>query len=415
MLSWASQFNICCFLDNHTYQLPAHSLECLLAAGAIRSIRATAGNAFDQLRAFTAGQKDWLFGHFAYGLTKETEGGLSSAPDPIEFPDLFFFVPEILIELSADSIRIGSCGADHAAILEQIGREVIPRENPGRPGSGKSSPLALLPRFSKDEYLETVRTLQRHILRGDCYEINFCQEFFTRAALIDPLHTWFSLSQASPSPFAAFYKLDNSYLLCASPERYLKRTGDTLLSQPIKGTSPRYAGNPEHDRASRDELYHSSKDRSENVMVVDLVRNDLSKICLPGTVRVEELYGIYSFPQVHQMISSVKGELPSGTHWTEAIRATFPMGSMTGAPKKKVVALIEQYERSPRGIFSGALGYVSPDGNFDFNVVIRSLLYNRKEGYLAYQVGSGITFYSDPLAEYEECLLKAEGVLKALN
>ena len=413
MLSWASQFNICCFLDNHTYQLPAHSLECLLAVGAIRSIRATAGNAFDQLKEFAAGQTDWLFGHLAYGLTKETEGMATPAPDPIGFPDLFFFVPEIIIELSADSIRIGSCRADHAAILEQIGRKVILREDLSAdpPGGG---PI-LHPRFSKDEYLETVRTLQRHILRGDCYEINFCQEFFARAALIDPLHTWFSLSQASPNPFAAFYKLDNSYLLCASPERYLKRTGDTLLSQPIKGTSPRRAGNPERDKAGRDELYHSSKDRSENVMVVDLVRNDLSKICLPGTVRVEELYGIYSFPQVHQMISSVKGELPPGTHWTEAIRATFPMGSMTGAPKKRVVALIEQYERSPRGIFSGALGYVSPDGNFDFNVVIRSILYNRKNDYISYLVGSGITFYSDPLAEYEECLLKAEGILKALK
>jgi len=171
------------------------------------------------------------------------------------------------------------------------------------------------------------------------------------------------LSRASPNPFAAFYRVDNSYLLCASPERYLKRTGDTLLSQPIKGTSPRIPGNAEQDMAGRNELYHSAKDRSENVMVVDLVRNDLSKICLPGTVRVEELYGVYSFPQVYQMISSIKGELPPGTHWTEAVRVTFPMGSMTGAPKKRVVALIEQYERSPRGLFSGAVGYVTPEGD----------------------------------------------------
>lgn len=421
MLSWASRFNICCFLDNHTYQLPSHSFECLLAAGAVRSVRAGAGNAFDQLKEFTAGQRDWLFGHFAYGLTKETEpvdpasrlrqppgpAHPASSPDPIGFPDLFFFVPEILIELSAGSIRIGSCQSDHAAILEQIGNMA----DPSRP---LPASLALLPRFTRDEYLATITALQQHILRGDCYEINFCQEFFAHPAHIDPLPTWFSLSRASPNPFAAFYKLEDSYLLCASPERYLKRTGDTLLSQPIKGTAARSPGNPAQDRAGRDDLYHSAKDRSENVMVVDLVRNDLSKICLPGSVRVEELYGIYSFPQVHQMISSVRGELPPGTHWAEAIRATFPMGSMTGAPKKRVVGLIDQYERSPRGIFSGALGYVSPEGDFDFNVVIRSILYNRKESYLAYQVGSGITFYSDPLAEYEECLLKAEGILKAL-
>ncbi|HEX9510798.1 MAG TPA: anthranilate synthase component I family protein [Puia sp.] len=412
-------------------------MECLLAAGAIRSVQASAGNAFDQLKEFTAGQRDWLFGHFAYGLTKETEPfdpltvlrqprnadgpgapHPAAAADPIGFPDLFFFIPEILIELSVDSIRIGSCQSDHAAILEQIGHMAIapsPVSGPWPVPAASPPQAALFPRFTRDEYLATVTALQQHILRGDCYEINFCQEFFAHPAHIDPLSTWFSLSRASPNPFAAFYKLEDSYLLCASPERYLKRTGDTLLSQPIKGTFPRFQGNPARDRAGRDELYNSSKDRSENVMVVDLVRNDLSKICLPGSVRVEELYGIYSFPQVHQMISSIKGELPPGTHWTEAVRATFPMGSMTGAPKKRVVGLIDQYERSPRGIFSGALGYVAPDGNFDFNVVIRSILYNRKEGYLAYQVGSGITFYSDPLAEYEECLLKAEGILKALK
>ncbi|HTI12273.1 MAG TPA: anthranilate synthase component I family protein [Puia sp.] len=452
MLNWASRFNICCFLDNHNYQLPSHSLECLLAAGAIDTFQADAGNAFDQLKVFTAGKKDWLFGHFAYGLAKETEparqvgtglahpdsavhmvtdpaahpglshpdaGRPSSAPDPAGFPDLFFFVPEILIELRADNIRIGSLRQDHADILEQIEQSVSTPSSPGtasRTGEWSSAPpLTLQPRFSREEYLATVRALQHHILRGDCYEINFCQEFFSQPAAIEPLHTWFSLSQASPNPFAAFYRLNESYLLCASPERYLKLTGDTLLSQPIKGTSPRRQGNPEQDKAGRDDLYNSPKDRSENVMIVDLVRNDLSKICLPGSVRVEELYGIYSFPQVYQMISSIKGELPPGTHWVEAIRATFPMGSMTGAPKKRVVGLIEQYERSPRGIFSGALGYVSPEGDFDFNVVIRSILYNSKSGYLSYQVGSGITFYSDPLAEYEECLLKAEGILKALK
>ena len=514
MLSWAARFNICCFLDNHSYQLPSHSLECLLAAGALRSIRASAGDAFDRLKDFTTGQPDWLFGHFGYGLAKETEPSdprdisrqsidrpdgeahpgsvpfqsidrrdgeahsvlatLRSAdrsPDRIGFPDLFFFVPEILIELTTESIRIGSCRDDHAAILEQINGTILSpvssqphssdipnpavvapgyhpsygsepdagHQPPGQgfsvPDSGPSgypdptarepfphasgdkapAPLVLQSGFTREEYLATVQALRRHILRGDCYEINFCQEFFAYPASIDPLTTWWSLSQASPNPFAAFYKLEDSYLLCASPERYLKRLGDTLISQPIKGTSPRNQGSEAQDKADRDELYNSSKDRSENVMVVDLVRNDLSKICLPGSVRVEELYGIYSFPQVHQMISTIKGELPPGTHWIEAVRATFPMGSMTGAPKKRVVELIGQYERTFRGIFSGAVGYVTPDGDFDFNVVIRSILYNQQEHYLSYQVGSGITFYSDAEKEYEECLWKAEGIKKAFE
>jgi para-aminobenzoate synthetase component 1 len=150
-------------------------------------------------------------------------------------------------------------------------------------------------------------------------------------------------------------------------------------------------------------------------MVVDLVRNDLSRICLPDSVRVEELYGIYSFPQVHQMISTIKGRLAPGTGFAAAIRATFPMGSMTGAPKNRVVGLIRQYERTRRGIFSGAVGYCRPEGDFDLNVVIRSILYNQEGSYLSYLVGSGITFYSDPVLEYEECLLKAEGMKKALQ
>jgi para-aminobenzoate synthetase component 1 len=150
-------------------------------------------------------------------------------------------------------------------------------------------------------------------------------------------------------------------------------------------------------------------------MVVDLVRNDLSKVCEEGTVQVDELFGIYSFPQVHQMISTISGKLKNNISFSEIIRATFPMGSMTGAPKRRVMQLIEQYETTKRGIFSGAVGYISPDGDFDFNVVIRSIMYNKSSGYLSFQTGSAITFYSDPQAEWEECLLKAEAMKKVFQ
>ena len=160
---------------------------------------------------------------------------------------------------------------------------------------------------------------------------------------------------------------------------------------------------------------NSAKDRSENVMVVDLVRNDLSKVCKEGTVRVDELYGIYSFPQVHQMISTVSGELKEEVCFTDILKATFPMGSMTGAPKNKVMHLIEKYEQTKRGIFSGAVGYISPNGDFDFNVVIRSIMYNADTSYLSFQTGSAITFYSDPEKEWEECLLKAEAIKVVLE
>jgi len=464
MLTWAVPFNICCFLDNHSYHhsSSAHSVECLLAAGAVEIVTASAGDAFDRLREWADARQDWLFGHFAYDLAQETEpvhgaagqqgeGGLGRVPgsgesaDPIGFPDLLFFVPKVVIELSQATVRIGSFGMDQEAIWEQIrrvipaggedvdggvdmtvGKDMTAREDAtggergaGRRGEASDSsgwaPPAFTSRFTREEYLAAVVALQEHILRGDCYEVNFCQEFFSRDAVINPLSAWFSLSEASPNPFAAFYRVDSSYLLCASPERFLKKTGDELVSQPIKGTAPRMLQDPDADLLQHDRLYNSPKDRSENVMVVDLVRNDLSRVCVPGTVGVSELFGVYPFPQVHQMISSVTGRLLPGLDWTEAIRVTFPMGSMTGAPKNKVVELIARYERSRRGIFSGAVGYVTPNRDFDFNVVIRSLMYNSGTRYLSYQVGSGITFYSDPAAEYEECLVKAEGIRKALE
>jgi para-aminobenzoate synthetase component 1 len=437
MLTWAYPFNICCFLDNQGYQAahlpsdrpltatPPSNFECLLAVGAAEHFTASPGRAFADLQAWAADRKEWLFGHFAYDLAAETEPtnqgqppspmaapekpGPPPAPaDPIGFPALFFFLPEIVITLQQDGIRIGSLGPAPETIWQAILAAI-----PG--GPTPQAPIVFEPRFTREEYLGTIRALRAHILRGDCYEINFCQEFYARQATLDPWSAWQSLSQASPNPFSALYRLNERYLLCASPERFLKRTGPTLLSQPIKGTAPRVRDDAAADLQAGLALANSAKDQAENVMVVDLVRNDLSRICRPGSVKVSELFGIYAFPQVYQMISTITGELLPGLHWSEAIRDTFPMGSMTGAPKNNVVRLIAQYERSKRGIFSGALGYVTPDGDFDFNVVIRSLLYRQDTGYLSYQVGSGITYNSDPAAEYEECLLKAQGIKKALG
>jgi para-aminobenzoate synthetase component 1 len=414
MLNWASRFNICAFLDNQDYHLPFHRSDGLLAVGAVEHVQASAGHAFEDLRQFAGRHHDWLFGHFGYDLVKETEpfGISQQAINPVGFPDLFFFIPEIIIELKGDSLHIGSLRQDHAEILEEI--LAAPGDGVGGQGRAENGP-ELQAAFSREEYLDTIRTLRAHILRGDCYEINFCQEFFGQPMDVDPLQTWGSLSKASPNPFAAFYRLEDKYLLCASPERYLRREGNTLISQPIKGTAPRVQDDPGADQAAGAGLAMSAKDRSENVMVVDLVRNDLSKICLPGSVRVRELFGIYGFPQVYQMTSTVEGELAPGIDFIDAVEATFPMGSMTGAPKRRVVELIDRYERTSRGLFSGALGYVTPEGDFDFNVIIRSLFYNKSSHYLSYQVGSGITFYSDPEQEYEECLVKAEGIKKALG
>jgi para-aminobenzoate synthetase component 1 len=273
----------------------------------------------------------------------------------------------------------------------------------------------LLSRFSKNDYLGTVKKLQQHILKGDCYEICFCQEFYADHVQINPVTVFKNLSLLSPNPFSAFYKLDKKYLLCASPERFLKRTGDIIISQPIKGTSRRSANENRNDEEEINLLLSDEKERSENIMVVDLVRNDLSKICKEGSVSVKEYLKIYSFPQVHQMISTIEGRLRSDVSFTDILSATFPMGSMTGVPKRRVMELIEYYEKTKRGLFSGSVGYINPEGDFDFNVVIRSILYNELKQYLSIQVGSAITWKSDPEKEYEECNIKIEAMKKALE
>lgn len=409
MLSWVNQFNICCFLDNQQYNLPHHSIECMAAAGAVQTLATAAGTVFDQLQSFYKQHGDWLFGHLSYDLKNETDGLTSANADGIGFPDLCFFVPEVVLQLSGQELLIGAFDTRH----ERIFHEICNMETPVAPPRNLTTPINN--RISRDEYICIIKQLQQHILRGDCYEINFCQEFFAEQVDIDPLQVYCALSNTSPNPFAAYYKTGQQYLLCASPERYIKKEGGHIFSQPIKGTSQRNLNDVEEDVASATHLYNSAKDRSENVMIVDLVRNDLSKICEEGSVKVEELFGIYSFPQVHQMISTVSGQLRSDIHFIEAIKATFPMGSMTGAPKKRVMELIEQYEQTRRGIFSGAVGYITPEGDFDFNVVIRSIMYNAASKYLSFQAGSAITFYSDPEKEYEECLLKAAAIKTVLG
>lgn len=405
VLNWANRFSTFCLLDNHQYQLHPHSEECLLAAGASRFIVADKQTDISSLQQFIDSSKGWLFGHLAYDLKNQIEKLTSSRHDRIGFADFFFFEPEVLIKIKPGELHI-SATEPELYYQEIMDASAVADEKTGH--------VSVSGRFSRDEYIAVVNELKKHILRGDCYEINFCHEFFADNADLNPLALYERLSNISPNPFSALYKLTDKWLICASPERFLRRQGQTVLSQPIKGTSKRMADD-EKDAENKNWLYNSAKDRSENVMVVDLVRNDLSKVCEEGTVKTDELFGIYSFPQVHQMISTVSGTLKKDILFTEIIKATFPMGSMTGAPKKRVMELIEQYEKNRRGIFSGAVGYINPDGDFDFNVVIRSIMYNEATDYLSYQVGSGITWYCDAEQEWEECLMKAAAIKTVLE
>ena len=394
-------------MDNHNYEFDK-TFECIAGCGAAQSIAANEKNNFRKVDQFKNENTDWIFGHVSYDLKNEIENLSSENEDLISFPGFYFFIPEIVIILSKEKVEIGILeNKNTKKIFEEI-ISIIPEENNYPKPKLKS-------RFSKNQYLETVKKLQQYIARGDCYEICFCQEFFAEDVQIDPVIVFQKLSTISPNPFSAFYKLDDKYLLCASPERFLKKIENSIISQPIKGTSKRNNISPEEDEKEKKHLQSNQKERAENIMIVDLVRNDLSKICEEGSVSVKEFLAIYSFPQVHQMISTITGKLRDNISLSDIFYAAFPMGSMTGAPKKRVLELIEKYEKTKRGLFSGTVGYINPAGDFDFNVVIRSILYNEMNQYLSIIAGSAITWKSNAEKEFEECLIKIEAMKKALE
>jgi len=403
-LAWASSFDVCCILDSNGYKDQYQKFDLLIAAGTKQQLRISSGTAFNSLKDFYEEHRNWMFGLLGYDLKNEVENLHSENPDNMDFPDLFFFVPEHLIAIKDDrpEVLLGN-----PEILQEILQQELHV-------SKTAFEQRIESRMSKQTYLDKVKELQRHIHLGNIYEVTFCQEFFAEHAIIDPLAVYEKLISISPTPFAGFFKIDEQYILSASPERFLSKKDQTLISQPIKGTARR-SNHPEADQKIKRLLKQDLKEQTENVMIVDLVRNDLTKSALPGTVKVAELFGIYSFPQVHQMISTVTCELRPGLHFIDAIRNTFPMGSMTGAPKIRAMELIEQEESCKRGAYSGAIGYISPDGDFDFNVVIRSILYQAKKQYLSFQVGGAITYGSIPENEYEECILKASAIIETLK
>jgi para-aminobenzoate synthetase component I len=417
LLKYLQGIPVFCILDSNGYyagkDLSAHpyyhSFDFAVAIGVSKTLSAKTGHGFHSFEAF---QKEnphqWMFGYFGYDLKNELEKLSSENPDSLNFPDLYFFIPETVILIKNDTIIVETSVERPADIIDDIENQVIA-------GIG-SRPINtnFKSRIGKEKYLETVNRLREHIIEGDVYEVSFCQEFYSENIDIDPFDVFMNLEETSPQPFGSFMRIEDKYILCASMERYLKKMGGKIISQPIKGTIRRGLDN-EEDIYLKQKLLFDEKERAENVMIVDLVRNDLSRTCLAGTVKVEELFGIYDFPGVFQMISTVSGQLKSEYSGPDAIKTSFPMGSMTGAPKIKAMELIENYEKSKRGVYSGALGYFTPDGNFDFNVVIRTLLYNATKKYLSLHVGSAITYDSDPGKEYEECLVKIERLIQVVK
>ena len=410
LLHWAQQFREVVFLDSNNYQDRYGSYEAVLAVDAFTSLQTDDQKAFLELQSYQQEINDWLFGYLSYDLKNSIEPIDSQNIDGLNFPDLFFFQPKKIIILAQETLRFEYLGICEEEIADDF--HTISTIN--EPKFKQFPALNIQDRVSFKEYVKGFDQMKYHIQRGDIYEANYCMEFYADQATIDPLETYWKLNSISEPPFACFGKFNQQYVLCASPERYLKKQGTKIISQPIKGTSKRGA-NSEEDLLLKKQLRENPKEQSENVMIVDLVRNDLSKTAVKASVKVEELFGIYTFKQVHQMISTVVSEVAENQNPVNIIQSTFPMGSMTGAPKLSAMKIIEEVEQSKRGLYSGAIGYFTPDSDFDFNVVIRSILYNQKNNYLSFSVGSAITINANAEDEYNECLLKAQAMKKVLT
>ena len=378
-----------------------------MGAGVRRKFESGESHALSGLQQFIDEKPCWLFGHLAYDV--QTTGHIKPIrrQDRLHFPDTFFFEPATVLRIHQGELSISSVQPDQ--IFEEIEKADALQK------THAVENISIQNKISREEYIHIIQQLQQHIQRGDCYEINFCQEFFAEHALVNPFVLYEKLNALSPNPFSALYRIDDKWLVSASPERFLQKKDRKLISQPMKGTLPRNTKNSDGIKQEQQQLLASAKEKAENVMVVDLVRNDLSRICQTGTVQVDELFGVYSFPQVHQMVSTISGVLNDGVTFKYIINAMFPMGSMTGAPKINVMHLIDRYEKSNRGIFSGTVGYMTPGGDFDLNVVIRSLMYNQSTQYLSFQAGSGITIYADAEKEWDECMVKAKAIKEILK
>jgi para-aminobenzoate synthetase component 1 len=412
LLIWAQQFEAISWLDSNQYNQKYSSFDAVLAVDEFTSIKTDYTNAFEKLKEYQTITEDYLFGYLSYDLKNDVENVSSNNFDGLDFADLYFFQPQRIIFIKGNNVEFSYLKMIDDEIEEdfkQINAVLIRTDK-----AAKKHDLKIKLRIHKDEYYQKVTSVLSHIHRGDIYEANFCQEFYAENATINPLEAYHHLNAISEPPFATFLKCEHQYLLSASPERYIKKEGTKIVSQPIKGTAKRLISKVDDAQIAFD-LSRDEKERSENIMIVDLVRNDLSKTAIKGSVKVEELCKVYSFKQVHQLISTVVSQVTETTNPVDIIRDTFPMGSMTGAPKVSAIKIIEKLEETKRGLYSGAVGYFTPTGDFDFNVVIRSILYNEENNYVSFSVGGAITAKSTPEKEYEECLLKAKAMKHVLT
>lgn len=383
----------------------------ILAFGDGPMIKLTEPDAINAIQRFIDEYKDkHIFMCLSYDLKNDIEDLDSKNLNTMDFPKAILWVPETVVRFESEQLNFiqGTKNENSIDFIQNFLEKEIDQNYP---------PLEyeLKPRTSKESYLSHVRALKDEIQQGNIYEVNYCQEFYAEnVELKDALNTYFKLNTITKAPYSSYMNIDDYILFCGSPENFIRKKENKIYSSPIKGTKKRGA-TPSEDEALKAALLNDPKERAENVMIVDLVRNDLSRIAEPASVKVDELFGIHTFETVHQMISTISCEVSDDVSFSDILKATFPMGSMTGAPKISAMNLIEKHEEFKRGIYSGSIGYLQPNGNFDLNVVIRTLIYNKQSKYLSCPVGGAITIKSDPESEYEECHVKVKGILDQMN
>ena len=357
-------------------------------------------------------------GYFSYDYGREHMGVPSAEQDvePIPQARVVFYDLLLIEDCREKRVWLSACGQteDAEALLARFRRDIergMEEGFPALPDAHATKPITVRPNFEKEEYMAAVDRMIRYIIEGDIYIANMTQRLDVMSDR-EPLAVFEHLRTHNPSPFGGYLDCGDHQIICASPERFLRLRDGVVETRPIKGTRKR-GETPEEDEALRRELEQSEKDKSELLMIVDLERNDLNRVCRPGSVEVTELFTVETYATVFHLVSNIRGELAQGRDVTDLLRAAFPGGSITGAPKYRAMEIIDELEHGKRGLYTGSIGYLTLDGDCDLNIVIRTALH--RDGRYHLGVGGGITSESDLEFEYEETLQKAKAVLEALQ
>jgi para-aminobenzoate synthetase component 1 len=382
------------YLHGKDYGYPAGNFPHRLLGG---------NNLLEEEQVWSGNSAGAKVGVISYDFKNRIEELNSTNSPVLALPDLCFFEAEF--DLVFDTNGISSNIPLESEFWQKIDQIDLNEK------SQKS--LQIKNQLSQYEYFTAFEEIKNQIRKGNTYELNFCQSFSAEFEHWNPILAYFELEKISPMSFSYLFKSGKKWIVSASPERYIKKVGARLIAQPIKGTVQR-GESKQNDLENKKKLFESEKEQAENLMITDLMRNDLAKIAETGSVKVDELFGVYALPKVFQMISTVSAQSTDKASFKNIIEATFPMGSMTGAPKIRTMEIIDSLENFKRGWFAGAFGVVETDGDFDFSVIIRSIIADLEVKKLYFGVGSAVTIDANPDQEYQECLLKAGAIIEVL-